>query len=85
MEGHASGRLQGNVPADWMAEQGLGQCTVCSRLIALMFGNACPRCRSSLGAGDARAQGVPGEIPAAWPPFATLSYTHLPRPTHHPL
>ena len=48
LEEHTSGHLLGDVPDEWLEQHGLGQCVVCSRLLARRFGHACPRCRPSL-------------------------------------
>ena len=67
MECHASGRITGNVPRDWMSENGLEQCSVCSRLLSTRYGGACPRCRASLGVGATGPARGAREVPPDWP------------------
>ena len=45
LEEHAGGRLQGDILAQLLEDNMLGQCVVCSKMLHRRFGNACPRCR----------------------------------------
>ena len=64
-----------------MAEAGRGQCTVCSKLLALRYGSACPRCRHSLGGGADAAPRGERDIPRDWPSFnCVFTETHKVRP-----
>ena len=56
---HANGRLKGNIPSDWLQQNGLNHCTVCSKLISQRYGQACPRCRPALHAPPAQQEARP--------------------------
>ena len=58
---HACGRLIGDIPQDFLEQQGLNQCTVCSRLLSRRYGSACPRCRPTANntVGSTQQQGRP--------------------------
>ena len=46
---HAAGRLEGEIPCDFLSNHRLGRCTICSKVLSLRFGNACPSCRPDSG------------------------------------
>ena len=70
-----SGHLCGAVPAEWLAGQALGQCTVCSRLLARRFGQACPRCRPALARPAVPVQGRP--LPDGCPTLSEVCTTPI--------
>ena len=78
MEAHASGRLVGDVPRDWMAANGLGQCSICSRLLAARYGGTCPRCRPGLADGGPSGASECRDVPLDRPSLR-LSSTSLTR------
>ncbi len=45
---HISGRLQGDIPQEFLSEHRLTVCTVCNRLLSTRFGTVCPRCRPDI-------------------------------------
>eukprot|EP00971_Amphidinium_carterae_P176278 3494399-Amphidinium_carterae.1 len=42
LEEHQTGRLQGEIPKEWLQQRQLHQCQVCHKLIAARFGPSCP-------------------------------------------
>ena len=50
LEEHVGGRRAGDIPAQWLEDNGFVQCAVCSRLLARRYGSACPRCRPEMRA-----------------------------------
>ena len=67
LEEHAAGRLQGDIPKSWLSANGLGQCTVCSKLLSTRFGDACPRCRPALRSRTRRQVDHGRPVPDGWP------------------
>ena len=57
---HAWGRLEGEIPDEFMRDNGLTRCVVCSKILSRRFGNACPRCRPELVASTAVRDGAGG-------------------------
>ena len=83
MQEHASGRLIGDVPRDWMRGRNLETCSVCSRLLSTRFGGACPRCRPALQrAADRPSAGRP--IPGDWPSLEEVLTARVPVRSHVP-
>jgi len=80
LEEHAEGRLTGDIPADWLEDNGLGQCVVWSCLLARRFERVCPRCRPALA--RAPTQLIGRQLPEGYPsieaafeePIAVKSY-----------
>jgi hypothetical protein len=81
LQDHASGRLLGVVPQEYLQEKRLCQCSVCFKLVSSRFGGSCPSCRpaarEALGtnsdqAGQPRNRSLPelGAVMSA--PFPTL-------------
>ncbi len=54
---HIAGRLDGDVPQEFLDAHRLNICTVCSRLLSSRFGSVCPRCRPEMQ--RAHTQGAP--------------------------
>ena len=64
-----------------MSENGLEQCSVCSRLLSTRYGGACPRCRASLGVGAVAPPRGAREVPDEWPRMeCVFTETHKVRP-----
>ena len=69
IDAHLAGTLSGDVPAEWMRQEGRQRCPVCSLSVSTRFGVQ-PTCRP-----EARAAAGPIPPPAAWmayPPLQTF-------------
>ena len=88
LEEHAGGRLAGDIPADFLEQNALGQCTVCSKLLSRRFGQTCPRCRPSLRAAS-RRQTAGRPLPTGCPDLEQVFgdrvsvKTHVPKGARH--
>eukprot|EP00973_Karenia_brevis_P009388 1270227-Karenia_brevis.AAC.1 len=67
-----------------MASHGLNQCVVCSRLLAVRYGNACPRCRPSLAQHTPLRQTSGRPLLDGCPDLSTTRNTKVPLKRHVP-
>ena len=65
LEEHSCGRLDGDIPRDWLDAHGFTHCAVCSRLVSSRFGRVCPRCRPTAQYSFDSTLGFPGEGPCS--------------------
>lgn len=71
-------RLVGDVPGDWLRQQGYSQCAVCSVLLAQRCGFAHPRCRSSLQAAAAAIPNTGRPMPTGMPSLKDIAEANIP-------
>ena len=80
---HANGRLLGAIPPEWLEDNQLNQCTVCSKLLSRRFGDTCPRCRPALLQQVPRpSTGRP--LPTDWPSLDDVLTTNIPTKAYVP-
>eukprot|EP00971_Amphidinium_carterae_P338483 6475844-Amphidinium_carterae.1 len=77
LEEHLSGRLEGEIPQEWLHQRQLHQCQVCHKLIAARFGPSCPRCRPALQR-EVPPEPMARPIPETWPSAKEIHAAHIP-------
>lgn len=76
----------GEIPQQWMSENNLEQCWVCSKLLARRFGGTCPWCRPTLRASVSTASRPVDErpVPACWPSLEEVCTARIPTKAYVP-
>ena len=73
---HVSGRLDGDIPSEFLRDNDLTICVVCNRLLSTRFGTVCPRCRPEFQRNQPQATSGRA-VPADYPSFEEVFRSNI--------